>query len=211
MGSKEDRAPAGAMTLNRRQDRATDEMVGLCRGLLADGHVSQQEAEFLRNWIERNAEFVGSYPFNRIYAVLSQILADGVIDDDESSDLHDTLVRFVGGETCDDNAQAASLSSLLPVNQPEPVIVHADQSFVVTGTFSFGARAKVSETIERLGGRLAGSPSRRTHYLIIGDLGSRDWINSNAGRKILTAVALRDEGHPIAIVSERHWTQHLAV
>ncbi|MCF7752113.1 BRCT domain-containing protein, partial [Bacillus subtilis subsp. subtilis] len=87
--------------------------------------------------------------------------------------------------------------------------IHADQSFVVTGTFSFGVRATVSEAIERLGGRLSGSPSRRTHYLIIGELGSRDWINSNAGRKILTAVELRDEGHPIAIVSERHWARHL--
>ena len=209
MSSKDDRAPNGAITRDRRQDRAADELVGLCRGLLADGHVCQQEAEFLRDWIERNAEFVGSYPFNRIYDRLSRILADGVIDDDESADLHDTLVRFVGGEACDGKGEVASRASLLPVNTPEPTIVHADQSFVVTGTFHFGARKKVVDAIENLGGRIAGAPSRRTHYLVIGELGSRDWINSNAGRKIMTAVELRDAGHPIAIVSERHWAQHL--
>ncbi|MER2178524.1 MAG: BRCT domain-containing protein, partial [Stenotrophomonas maltophilia] len=209
MGSRDDRAPSSAMTLRRRQDRAADEMLGLCRGLLADGHVSQQEAEFLRGWIERNAEFVGNYPFNRIYTVLSEILADGVIDSDESADLHDTLIRFVGGEAFDANAGVAAQSSLLPVDDPEPSIVHSDRSFVVTGTFTFGARAAVNQEIQRLGGRVAGSPSRKTDFLIVGELGSRDWINSNAGRKILTAVELRDGGHPIAIVSERHWVQHL--
>lgn len=208
--SNQDRAPSGAMTLQRRQDRAADEMLGLCRGLLADGHVSQQEAEFLRDWIERNAEFVSHYPFNRLYGVLSQILADGVIDDDESADLHDTLIRFVGGEAFDAGAEVSARSSLLPVDVPEPGIVHVDMSFVVTGTFSFGARSLVIDEIQRLGGRVAGSPSRKTNFVVIGELGSRDWINSNAGRKILTAVELRDAGHPIAIVSERHWLEHLA-
>lgn len=153
--------------------------------------------------------YIHCCPFNRIYTVLSEILADGVIDSDESADLHDTLIRFVGGEAFDANAGVAAQSSLLPVDDPEPSIVHSDRSFVVTGTFTFGARAAVNEEIQRLGGRVAGSPSRKTDFLIVGELGSRDWINSNAGRKILTAVELRDGGHPIAIVSERHWVQHL--
>jgi hypothetical protein len=36
---------------------------------------------------------------------------------------------------------------------------------------------------------------------VIGDLGSHDWINSNGGRKIEKAVALRSEGHPVAIIA----------
>src|SRR5690606_34025526 len=98
MSDHSDRAPMPNMTSKRRADRASSELVGLCRGLLADGHVSQKEAEFLRDWIERNAEYVGLYPFDRIYRQLTAVLQDGFIDADESADLHDTLIRFVGGE-----------------------------------------------------------------------------------------------------------------
>lgn len=204
-----DRAPSGSFTESRRQDRSTNELVGLCRGLLADGHVSQMEAEFLKDWIERNSAFVGEYPFAPIYRLLSDILSDGVIDEDESADLHDTLIRFVGGEAYDAKGQTASRSTSLPVTEPQPAISHTGAVFVVTGTFAFGTRSVVHQAIEQRGGLIGASLSKKTNYLVIGELGSRDWLNSNAGTKILKAVSLRDAGHPIAIVTEPHWTTHV--
>ena len=209
MSQGKEMAPMGSMTHDRRQDRVTNELVGLCRGLLADGHVNQMEAEFLKGWIERNAAFVGEYPFAQIYGLLSDILKDGVIDEDESADLHETLARFVGGEVFDERAETASLSTSLPLTDPPPVIEHSGALFVVTGTFAFGPRALVHKAIEERGGLIGSSPTKKTRYLVIGELGSRDWINSNAGTKILKAVGLRDEGHPIAIVSEPHWARHV--
>ncbi len=206
----EDRAPSGNITLRRRQDRATDELVGLCRGLLADGHVSQTEAEFLKDWIERNAEFVGSYPFDRIYQVLHRVLADGFIDDDESADLHDTLIRFVGGEALSPAAQTTSLASTLPLCSPIPTLIYPERTFVVTGTFSFGTRSNVHAAIEAKGGGVTDSVSRKVSFLVIGDLGSRDWINSNSGRKIQQAIELREKGIQINIVSEQHWHKSIA-
>lgn len=209
MAFSDDRAPSGNMTVSRRTDRASTELVGICRGLLADGHVSQMEAEFLRDWIERNAPFVKEYPFAQIYRVLAEILHDGVIDEDESADLHDTLICFVGGEAFDEEAQTASRSTSLPIDDPEPAIVYPGAVFVVTGTFSFGARRLVQNEITSRGGELGGAPTRKTRFLVIGDLGSRDWYNSNAGRKIEKAVELRSDGHPLAIVSEAHWARSL--
>lgn len=210
MSSTFDRAPSPNMTISRRTERAANELVGICRGLLADGHVNQQEAEFLKDWIERNAPFVQEYPFAQIYRVLAEILEDGVIDQDESADLHDTLVRFVGGEAFDQAAQTASRSTALPIDDPEPEIIYPGSIFVVTGTFTFGARKLVHQEIERRGGELTATPSRRTRFVVIGELGSRDWISSNAGTKIQRAVSLREEGHPLAIVSEAHWVRSLA-
>lgn len=209
MSVLDDRAPGAGISIGRRIDRTSSELVGICRGLLADGHVSQQEAEFLKGWIERNSAFVGEYPFAPIYSLLATILEDGVIDEDESADLHDTLIRFVGGEAFDVVAQTASLSTHLPIDTPEPDIVHEGSLFVVTGTFAYGTRANVKAEIEKRGGQLCAAPSRKAHYLIIGELGSRDWINSNAGTKILKAVEVRDAGHPLSIVSEAHWVTHL--
>lgn len=207
--SRGDRAPSGSMTMSRRADRASNELVGLCRGLLADGHVSQMEAQFLQNWIERNAEFTGIYPFDRLYSQLSSVLRDGFLDEDESADLHDTLVRFVGGEAFDEIGQTASRSTTLPVDDPEPAVEFTGAVFVVSGTFLHGERKSVHAAIEARGGTTSGSPSKKTRYLVIGELGSRDWINSNAGRKIEKAVALRSEGHPIAIITEAHWSRSL--
>lgn len=204
------KAPFAGMTLRRRQDRAVDELVGLCRGVMADGHVSQQEAEFLLGWLQRNAEFVGEWPFQPLYARIGQLLEDGLMDADESADLHDTLSRFIGGEAFDPQEAIASAASALPVDDPQPEVVHADADFVVTGTFEYGTRTAVIQAITALGGRVASNCSGKTRYLVIGTLGSRDWINSNAGRKIQAAVRLRDEsGQPLAIVSEHHWLKHL--
>lgn len=209
-GHDRGKAPSATMTLRRRQDRAVDELVGLCRGVMADGHVNQQEAEFLLGWLQRNSDFVREWPFRPLYDRIGQLLDDGVMDADESADLHDTLMRFVGGEAFDPLDEVAARATALPVNDPEPLVVHRDADFVVTGTFSFGSRTVVTQTITRLGGRVASMCSGKTRYLVIGELGSRDWINSNAGRKIQQAVRLRDEqGCNLAIVSEAHWARHL--
>jgi len=119
------------------------------------------------------------------------------------------LVRFVGGEAFDAEAQTASRSTTLPVDDPEPNVEFTGSVFVVTGTFVHGERALVHAAIEQRGGLSSASPSKKTRYLVIGELGSRDWINSNAGRKIEKAVALRSDGHPVAIITEGHWSRHL--
>jgi len=200
MNDPGDRAPA---------DRASTELIDICRELLADGRVDQTEAEFLKEWIERNSDFVGTYPFDLIYFQLSAILLDGFIDPDESADLRDTLGRFVDGEAHDTGIQAASRPTTLPIDDPEPDIYFPDATFVVAGTFSYGCRAMVHAAIDARGGIVAASPSEETRYLVIGDLGSRDWINSNAATKIERAVQLRQEGHPLAIVTEAHWAESL--
>ncbi|HVI59333.1 MAG TPA: hypothetical protein VM619_10770 [Luteimonas sp.] len=172
--------------------------------------MSQMEAQFLKDWIERNADFVGMYPFDRIYRQLIEVLKDGFVDSDESADLHDTLARFVGGEAYSAEGQTASRSTSLPLDNPCPIIHYTGTMFVVTGTFSFGARSAVHAAIEGRGSEVSSSPTRKTNYLVIGDLGSRDWINSNAGRKIEKAVQLREDGYPLAIISEAAWLASLS-
>lgn len=197
------------MTLARRRDRTHDELTGLCRGVLADGHVSEQEAEFLMDWIARNAAFTAGWPFDMLYTRLATILADGAMDADESADLHDTLVRFVGGEAFDPIAETASLSTALPLDDPPPAVAFEHCCFVVTGTFSYGPRKAVISAIEKCGGIVAANVSRHVNYLIVGELGSRDWAHSNAGRKIEKAMDLRRSGTALAIIGEAHFRQAL--
>jgi BRCA1 C Terminus (BRCT) domain len=205
-----DRAPSAAMTSGRRLERTTDELIGICRGVLCDGHVSRPEALFLNNWIERNSAFVDTYPFNHLLDHLHHALEHGVMDSHDESDLLETLSKFVGGEANGEhNSESASLSTALPLDDPEPSPLEFASTFVVTGTFKFGPRKIVASRIAERGGIVAASVSKKVRYLIVGEIGSRDWIHSSYGRKIEEARDLRAEGARLSIICERHWTQFM--
>jgi DNA ligase (NAD+) len=60
---------------------------------------------------------------------------------------------------------------------PEPDVEHgrlAGQTFVITGTFDAMSREDATAALERLGAKVAGSVSKKTHYLVAGrDAGSK--------------------------------------
>lgn len=203
-------APHPSITHGRRKDRAVDELIGLCRGLLADGALHREEAEFLMMWLRGNAEFAYVYPFSVLYQRLADALSDGVLDSDEERDLIDLCLRMTGNERVVDPVMAAAAaSSSLPLTQPEPVVAFPESLFVVTGVFNYGSRAQVTQAIESRGGVVRTSVSKKTSFLVVGTLGSEDWMHTTYGRKIEEAMNLRDAGHGIAIVSESHWHTHL--
>lgn len=183
--------PPANFTLRQQRDRAADELIGLCRGVLADGHVSSGEAQFIRDWIERHAHVATEYPFNYLYQRLASALSDGVLDPEEESDLLGTLTGLVGGETYTSTRDQviASLSTTLPICTPPPPVV---------------------AEIEKRGGEVRPSVTKKTTYLVIGEIGSQAWKHSSYGRKIEAAVALRDGGAPLRILAEPHWVAQLS-
>jgi NAD-dependent DNA ligase len=58
------------------------------------------------------------------------------------------------------------------------------------------------------GGRVTGSVSSQTNFVVVGLLGSQEWKHSGFGNKILKAMDLAAAGAPIAIVSEKHWIEY---
>lgn len=203
-----DRAPVAAMTTGRRKDRATDELIGICRGVLADGSANINEARFLLDWIDRHVEFVDQEPFRSIYARLADALEDGVLDATEEAALIDVLHATIGGEA-DGLGGVTSRSTSLPLCNPAPTVLFEGSVFVATGTFTFGSRREVFGAIESRGGIASNTVNKKTRYLVIGDLGSRDWMHSSFGRKIEEAMELRSAGLPLSIIDEQHWQRHL--
>ncbi len=187
----------------RREDRNTDELIGLAKGIAADGVVNQAEAEFLSGWLERNAELRDTWPVNILYDRIDDMLCDGCLDQDEQAELLDLLHQFTG-----QNPPAAMLenwSSKLPFDQPMPKIIFEDRTFCFTGKFISGSRDDCRQAVASRGGRFAGAPSKKVDYLVIGILGSEDWAHTSYGRKIEKAMALKRKGHGIMVVSEDHW------
>jgi NAD-dependent DNA ligase len=197
-----------AFNAARLSDRAVDELIGLCRGVLADGTITDGEAKFLLQFLEANRDTALRWPCNDLFRRLREMLVDKTLDADEQAELLDLLLDITGGGLPIDE-RIASMSSSLPLCSPPPDVVFADRAFCLTGKFVFGSRKQCETALTNHGGSTQSSPTKTTAFLIIGSIGSREWIHSTYGRKIEKAVALRAEGNPIRIVSESHWVRFL--
>lgn len=195
--------PNEAIGWERRRDRSFDELVGICRGVLADGSLVLSEAAFLLDWIRRNEPVQKTYLGFKLSKALSEVLDDGKMDHAEEDLLVDLLMQAIGGTPT--SYEDASLSSRLPLDDPPPTILISGCSFCFTGKFAFGTRKDCEGFVLDRGGEVHKHPKSATRFLVVGEIGSRDWIHSTSGRKIEHAMLLKQDGKPIAIVSEAAW------
>lgn len=191
------------------QDRITsrqiDELIGLARGLSADGVINPSEVEFLQKWLAANVEISSQPLVRRLYDRVNAILLDGVADADECKDLLDTLSAF---SNRDFELGEVMKSSALPLCDPAPTLLFDGYRFCFTGTFNFGSRRDCEAAVEARGG-VAGSLTQKTQVLVIGMYATESWKHSAFGTKIIKAVDMRESGLPICIVSEGHWMTHI--
>jgi len=184
-----------------------DELIGMCRMVLADGHVDDIEATFLLDWIENHFHAKDEWPGNILFERLSSAMAHGHLNPEEESELLEVLGKVAGGPP---TTSKPDVSGAIPYDDPPPKILYQDKRFVVTGQFVYGPRKRVEEAIESRGGHCSPSVSGKSSYLIVGTFGSEEWLHSNFGTKIAKAVTLKAAGKEIRIISERHWSDNLA-
>jgi hypothetical protein len=79
---------------DRIGSRQIDELIGIARGLVADNHISQGEVEFLQNWLAANLHISDQPVIRVLYKRISEMLADGLVDEEEKSELLATLNQF---------------------------------------------------------------------------------------------------------------------
>jgi len=198
---------AKARTPNRVQERLIDELIGICRGVIADGRVDENEAIFIGQWIENHRDLATRWPVNVLYARLTEMLKDGILSTEEEQDLLTTLKDITGENNI---VEGGVQATRLPLDRPEPEVTFVDKTFCLTGRFVFGSGIECEETIFELGGSVVEQPGKETDYLVIGELSSPDWAHTTFGRSIEKAVELREAGHPIAIISEERWVDSLS-
>ena len=183
-------------------DRQIDTLIGLSKGLLADGKVDQLEAEFLLNWLVQSRQANDNPIVINLLTKVSLMLEDDVLDDEESLELM-RLLKQISGETSEFGELAKTTS--LPIDNPAPEIIFENRSFLFTGTCAFGTRKQCQGAIQSLGGMIAKSVTKKLDYLVLGTYVTDSWIHENFGRKIEKAMLYRNEGIPVAIVTEEHW------
>lgn len=189
----------------RLNDRELDELIGLARGLTADGVLNQTEVEYLQKWLVAHGEVQQSPIAMNLLTRINAMLADNRLDKEEAEELLDALQQFSGGAF---ELGETLKSTSLPLDNPLPLVLFDNRQYCFTGTFAFGTRSECEDAVAKLGG-LCGSLTKKTDYLVIGIYATDSWAHSSYGRKIERAMELKQGGSPIQLIGEEHWRAHL--
>ncbi len=207
-----------AYNARRLATRSVDELIGICKGVVADGVVNSEEANFLVGWLNANRPVMDVWPVNVLSVRIEKMLEDNCIDEIERKELFKLLTDIVGGTgkceavnktTGEVVENISSPSMTLPLDKPAPEVLFEGKLFCFTGKFFYGTRKRCEVDILDRGGQSKSRVTSATDYLVIGLIGSSDWLHSTYGTKIENAVKLKGSGSLISIVSEDHWAMHL--
>ncbi len=193
------------LRFNRKSidDRQIDTLIGISKGLLADGKVNQAEAEFLETWLIQSHLATHNPIISNLLERVSSMLEDGVLDTEESEELLSLLFKITGEKS--EIGELAKTTSL-PIDSPLPSISFVDKKFLFTGICVYGNRKQCKLAIEDRGGVCAKGVTKNLDYLILGTYVTDTWIHENYGRKIEKAMQYRDDdGVALSIITEDHW------
>ncbi|MFK7975180.1 MAG: hypothetical protein AB8C02_03545 [Halioglobus sp.] len=90
---------------NKMSKRLTDarfdsvdipELIGLCKGVLADGTINLSEAEYIQDWLSEHPDILPLWPAKDLTTLLGTALDDGVLTDNEQTQLVALLEEITG-------------------------------------------------------------------------------------------------------------------
>lgn len=187
-------------------NRSAGALIGIAQGFLCDGHLNDDEVRFLHNWLTQNESIATVWPGDAIYARVKDILADGVITNQERTYLTEMLQQLVGGST-EELAEATHVTELA-IDRSATVAI-PEATFCLTGDFVFASRAHCESVIQKRGGFTSKTVTKKVNYVVVGGLGSSEWKHGSFGTKIEKAMQYKRQGIPLLIVHEDQWASAL--
>lgn len=192
-------------TQNRLDSAATHKLVGIINGLICDNELSKQEILFLSTWLAENKGVANSWPGSTIYRRVREVLADGVITEEEQRSLLKCFNDITGNNFYDTGSALPEI--IRGVFDDDAHILFPNRVFVFTGIFLYGTRPVCEKVTTKCGGNIKDNITQSTNYLVIGSKSSPEWFEENYGRKIQKAAEMAESGDfDISIVREADWT-----
>lgn len=182
-------------------------------GVIADTRITEAELRGLSNWMEEHDHLKTCWPFDEVGSLITSVLTDKRIDDEEHKMLHAFFSEFIA--LADDRTLTSpvienELKTIVGLCAVCPDITFDGKYFVFTGASPRYNREKLEELIATLGGKRAENPSKKVDYLVIGSKGNPCWAYSCYGRKVEKAIELRKAGHRLLIVHEHDFHDAVA-
>jgi hypothetical protein len=181
--------------------KAINTLYGLIMGIAADRVVTDDEIIFLKLWLDNNVDYLNAFPLNIIKSRINDILADGIITQDERENLYEVLTELQGNDF-HHSGMAGGFSNGAFLEEPNFLCIK-NANFCLTGEFISGPRDRCEQALSNFGGILCKSVTKKLDYLIVGTMGSRDWIAGGHGRKLEKAIHYKQQGYQITIMNEK--------
>ena len=199
--------PFHGLYAGRVHDRLMAEMLGIAKGMICDGILTDGEAVAFAQWLASHPDAAAAYPGFLLAQRVQAMFRDGVVDEEERAELAELLRSFTG-ET-DDQGGDMHRATRLPVDEPAPTVFCDGKTFCFTGVFAWGSRKKCEGEVSARGGRCVRAPTGKTNYVVIGIDASPAWVQGDHGTKIEDALSLKSKGKPVCIITEEHWVATL--
>ncbi|MDE0250051.1 MAG: NAD-dependent DNA ligase [Gammaproteobacteria bacterium] len=182
-------------------------LVGICKGMVADGVVNQQEGEYLLNWLRINdVDSLEDPRVSSLFDTLEIMFEDDVLNSSESRELFQELLAFSGEISID----GEPMKPVVVFDEPPPRISFQGSCFEFIGDFlpKDTKCNEYREVVLNRGGVLKGV-SMKLDYLVIAQTASDQWKYGSYGTKIEKAIKYRAKKGKPAIISEAHFIQAL--
>lgn len=163
------------------------EFIELCESIVANNDVSVEEALIALQYIDSHERLSEDASVAEVSSLLTAALADGDIDQDESSRLVELLQKVID-----------------PCGSPSAVgkVVIDGKAFCLTGAFDHGSKAAITKFLADRGGTVLSGVSKKCDYVLVGGQGSEMWTTKNYGSKVKKALDLQAKGDDIKIIGE---------
>jgi DNA polymerase III subunit epsilon len=171
--------------------KCLDELIGILEQINSDGSITEAEVELVNKWVACHTNLKGNYPFDDVFSFLEKILEDNQTTSIELQQMCEFINKIIdplgNKNTCDCG---------------KPV---EGKNICLSGEFKYGSRDKLTEFLSEKGAFIQKNITRKTDILVVGSLGSNEWVTNNYGTKVKKALELQKIGIPIEIVKEENF------
>ena len=187
----------------RALTKASEHLLGLVTGMIADQHLHDMEIQLLRTWLSANKQVTAAFPGSVLASRIETIFEDGRVTEDERNHLL-TVLRDLSVTDFSETGSITPEVTRLPISDEGSVRIRG-KVVCLTGEFLFGTRAACLAMTEAAGAQAVDTVTRAVSFLVVGTNVSAAWANTSYGRKMQRAVDMQAKGHQIRIISERKW------
>jgi DNA polymerase III epsilon subunit-like protein len=164
---------------------------GILAGITCDNVLVDAEVKYLQSWLDDNDGLQGNYPYDKIYGIISNALADGILTNSE----REYMLGLFKQITDPVNESACGCNSL-NIN---------GKNICLTGEFCYGSKADINAILEAHGAYIHDTVKRDTDILIVGGQGSAAWAAGNYGTKVKKVLEMKSKGIDIQLIKEAYF------
>ena len=180
-----------------------NQMLDYLQGITADNVLTTKEITAFHQWLKSHETVLSTWPGDVLVKRINEILADGVITEEEKTDLLETIKQITGQRFLETGIAHGMATEFC--TQPLETFTICNANICFTGKFVSGTRTEVEKAAKAQGAAISKSITKKLDLLVIGTIASRDWKFSSLGRKIEAAIKLQNEGSQLKIVTEKNW------